>query len=148
MLHRRDSRLSCNVSGLTGFENSKWCSLPVLIDCKSQSLLVRFSGDRGCEMAWSLAAIEFVAWSVLEEEGSGQDVADKALAVACEANPFVAWYIGNREVFDQVRAPSNRLFLRSCTCFYMAVCSCACLCCCTVCVNDGKLCFYCFGGVY
>lgn len=62
-------------------------------------------------MAWSLAAIEFVAWSILEEEGSGEGVANKALSAAYEANPFVAWYIGNREVFDQVRTSPNRVFV-------------------------------------
>lgn len=53
-------------------------------------------------MAWSLAAIEFVAWSVLQEEGSGEDVAEKALEGACRANQFVAWNIAHREVFDEV----------------------------------------------
>jgi len=54
-------------------------------------------------MAWSLAAIEFVAWSVLQEDGSGEEVAEKALEEACRANPFVAWNIAHREIFDQVR---------------------------------------------
>ncbi|CAM9162513.1 unnamed protein product [Ectocarpus sp. 12 AP-2014] len=53
-------------------------------------------------MAWSLAAIEFVAWSVLQEDGSGEEVAGKALREACGANPFVAWNIAHREVFDEV----------------------------------------------
>lgn len=53
-------------------------------------------------MAWSLAAIEFVAWSVLQEDGSGEEVADKALEQACLANPFVAWHIAHREIFDEV----------------------------------------------
>lgn len=54
-------------------------------------------------MAWSLAAIEFVAWSVLKEDGSGEEVADKALEQACRANPFVAWNIAHREIFDEVK---------------------------------------------
>lgn len=53
-------------------------------------------------MAWSLAAIEFVAWSVLQEDGSGEEVAGEALREACGANPFVAWNIAHREVFDEV----------------------------------------------
>ena len=53
-------------------------------------------------MAWSLAAIEFVAWSVLEEEGSGEKVAEAALNIACKANPFLAWNIAHMEIFDEV----------------------------------------------
>lgn len=53
-------------------------------------------------MAWSLAAIEFVAWSVLEEEGAGEKVAAAALEVAHKANPFLAWNIAHREIFDEV----------------------------------------------
>lgn len=55
-------------------------------------------------MAWSLAAIEFVAWSVLQEDGSGEEVANKALQQACQANPFVAWNIAHREIFDEVNS--------------------------------------------
>ncbi len=53
-------------------------------------------------MAWSLAAIEFVAWSVLQEDGSGEEVAEKALEEAWRANAFVAWNIAHREIFDEV----------------------------------------------
>lgn len=53
-------------------------------------------------MAWSLAAIEFVAWSVLQEGGSGEAVAEKALQEACRANPFVAWNVAHRQFFDEV----------------------------------------------
>ncbi|CAN0365411.1 unnamed protein product, partial [Hapterophycus canaliculatus] len=69
---------------------------------KARAVLERFPDDRGCEMAWSLAAIEFVAWSVLQEDGSGEDVASEALQQACLANPFVAWNLAHREIFDQV----------------------------------------------
>ncbi|CAB1121449.1 unnamed protein product [Ectocarpus sp. CCAP 1310/34] len=69
---------------------------------KARAVIDRFPDDRGCEMAWSLAAIEFVAWSVLQEDGSGEEVAGKALREACGANPFVAWNIAHREVFDEV----------------------------------------------
>eukprot|EP00903_Cladosiphon_okamuranus_P005578 g5552.t1 len=69
---------------------------------KARAVIDRFPDDRGCEMAWSLAAIEFVAWSVLQEDGSGEEVADKALEQACHANPFVAWNIAHREIFDEV----------------------------------------------
>lgn len=54
-------------------------------------------------MAWSLVAVEFVSWSVLKEKGSGQELAEKALEVAYEANPFLAWYVAYREIFDEVR---------------------------------------------
>lgn len=64
--------------------------------------ITRFPDDRGCEMAWSLAAIEFVAWSVLQEDGSGEAVAEEALQEACKANPFVAWNVAHRQVFDEV----------------------------------------------
>lgn len=63
----------------------------------------RFPDDRGCEMTWSLAAIELVAWSVLQEDGSGEEVAEKALQEACRANPFVAWNLAHREIFDEVK---------------------------------------------
>eukprot|EP00752_Nemacystus_decipiens_P016304 g14580.t1 len=69
---------------------------------KARAVIDRFPDDRGCEMAWSLAVIEFVAWSVLQEDGSGEEVADKALRQACQANPFVAWNIAHREIFDEV----------------------------------------------
>ena len=59
-------------------------------------------------MAWSLAAIEFVAWSVLEEEGAGQEVAEEALKAACVANPFLAWNIAHKEVFGEVRKERRR----------------------------------------
>lgn len=53
-------------------------------------------------MAWSLAAIEFVAWSVLEEEGSGEQGAEAALDIAYRTNPFLAWNIAHMEIFDEV----------------------------------------------
>ncbi|CAM9256070.1 unnamed protein product [Ectocarpus fasciculatus] len=69
---------------------------------KARAVIDRFPEDRGSEMSWSLAAIEFVAWSVLQEDGSGEEVAGEALRQACGANPFVAWNIAHREVFDEV----------------------------------------------
>lgn len=72
-------------------------------------------------MAWSLAAIEFVAWSVLEEEGSGEQVAEAALDIACRANPFLAWNIAHMEIFDEVGVCLRRsltvLTVRSLVCF-------------------------------
>eukprot|EP00904_Undaria_pinnatifida_P001382 jgi/Undpi1/11244/HiC_scaffold_30.g13542.m1 len=67
---------------------------------EARAVIGRFPDDRGCEMAWSLAAIEFVAWSVLEEEGAGQEVAEEALKAACVANPFLAWNIAHKEVVE------------------------------------------------
>ena len=55
-------------------------------------------------MAWSLVAIEFIAWSILDEGDAGEQVAAAALGVACQANPFLAWSIAHREIFDEVRA--------------------------------------------
>lgn len=62
-------------------------------------------------MAWSLAAIEFVAWSVLEEEGAGEEVAAGAFEVAYRANPFVAWNVAHRDVFDEVTGHNAALKL-------------------------------------
>ncbi|CAN0068373.1 unnamed protein product [Laminaria digitata] len=70
---------------------------------EARAVIARFPDDRGCEMAWSLAAIEFVAWSVLEEEGAGQEVAEEALQAACLANPFLAWNIAHKDIFGEVR---------------------------------------------
>lgn len=77
----------------------------------------RFPEDNGCDMAWSLVAIEFVSWSVLGEAGSSQELAETALEKAYEANPFLAWYIAYRDIFEEVREGFPGIVVDECEIF-------------------------------
>jgi hypothetical protein len=69
---------------------------------KARALMDRFPADKGAVFTWSLVAIEYISWRLLSEDGSGKDVAARALAAAYAANPFIAWQLANAEVFQEV----------------------------------------------
>ncbi|CAM9306339.1 unnamed protein product, partial [Discosporangium mesarthrocarpum] len=68
----------------------------------ARAVIDRFPEDGGCELAWSLVAVEFVSQMVLKEEGAQEEVVEAALEQAYNANPFVAWFLAHQETFDKV----------------------------------------------
>ncbi|CAN0279354.1 unnamed protein product, partial [Phaeothamnion confervicola] len=69
---------------------------------EARALIDRWPEDRSASLRWSMAAIEFVAWRVLAEDGSSAATADAALDAAYAANPFVCWWLAYRPIFEEV----------------------------------------------
>lgn len=69
---------------------------------QARAVMEAYPNDKGTEFSWSLVAIEYIAWKLLDEEGSSEEVALKALEEAYTSNPFVAWYLANAPIFEEV----------------------------------------------
>ena len=69
---------------------------------EARLLMNRFPLDSSAVFTWSLVAIEYISWRLLNEPGSGEEVAAKALTAAYASNPFIAWHLAHLEVFQEV----------------------------------------------
>ena len=58
--------------------------------------------DPSVWIRYSAALIEFVSWSVLKEESSNRDTAERLLASAIKTNIYCAFYLAFFDTFDEV----------------------------------------------
>mmetsp|Transcript_380 Transcript_380/g.693 ORF Transcript_380/g.693 Transcript_380/m.693 type:complete len:363 (-) Transcript_380:57-1145(-) len=66
-----------------------------------QLVEVRFPSDTSACFAYAGAFVEFVSFSLLQEEGSSKDLADEALKKAVKVNPYVVWVLVHHEYFAE-----------------------------------------------
>ncbi|CAM9622638.1 unnamed protein product [Chrysoparadoxa australica] len=69
---------------------------------QARKLLEKFPEDTSCAVCYSLAAIEYISFYLLQEEGSSANSAEAALSRAHDSNPFVAWQLAHLDIFNQV----------------------------------------------
>ncbi|KAG7376829.1 hypothetical protein PHYPSEUDO_012674 [Phytophthora pseudosyringae] len=78
----------------------------VLVDegrgAEARALIEEHRDDDSAVLAYCQVVIEYVSWEVLEEEGSSEEVVQKAFRKAFALNPFVAVVIACHETFFQV----------------------------------------------
>mmetsp|Transcript_22137 Transcript_22137/g.33802 ORF Transcript_22137/g.33802 Transcript_22137/m.33802 type:complete len:253 (+) Transcript_22137:546-1304(+) len=68
----------------------------------ARRLWEKFPEDRSAWIRYSAALVEYVSWSILEEEGSNQQTAEDLLSNAIQCNPFCAYYIAFHPKFEEV----------------------------------------------
>uniref|UniRef100_A0A7S4MTR9 Uncharacterized protein n=1 Tax=Odontella aurita TaxID=265563 RepID=A0A7S4MTR9_9STRA len=68
----------------------------------ARRLWERIPHDSTAWVRYSAALIEFVSWSVIEEDGSSRERAEEMLRKAIEANKFCAYYIAFNDTFEKV----------------------------------------------
>ncbi|KAG2787485.1 hypothetical protein JG687_00006949 [Phytophthora cactorum] len=69
---------------------------------EARALIEEHKDENSAVLAYCQVIIEYVSWEVLEEEGSSEEVVQKAFRKAFALNPFMAVVIAYHETFFQV----------------------------------------------
>ncbi|KAF4135479.1 hypothetical protein GN958_ATG15361 [Phytophthora infestans] len=69
---------------------------------EARALIEEHKDEDSAVLAYCQVVIEYVSWEVLEEEGSSEEVVQKAFRKAFALNPFLAVVIAYHEAFFQV----------------------------------------------
>ncbi|KAK1946427.1 hypothetical protein P3T76_001980 [Phytophthora citrophthora] len=69
---------------------------------EARALIEEHKDDSSAVLAYCQVIIEYVSWEVLEEDGSSEEVVQKAFRKAFALNPFMAVVIAYHETFFQV----------------------------------------------
>eukprot|EP00568_Trieres_chinensis_P003449 CAMPEP_0183303612 /NCGR_PEP_ID=MMETSP0160_2-20130417/8979_1 /TAXON_ID=2839 ORGANISM="Odontella Sinensis, Strain Grunow 1884" /NCGR_SAMPLE_ID=MMETSP0160_2 /ASSEMBLY_ACC=CAM_ASM_000250 /LENGTH=467 /DNA_ID=CAMNT_0025466535 /DNA_START=12 /DNA_END=1415 /DNA_ORIENTATION=- len=67
----------------------------------ARRLWERLPHDRSAWVRYSAALLEYVSWSVLEEEGSSEGTAVGAMRKAIECNPYCAYHLAFHDTFRE-----------------------------------------------
>ena len=71
----------------------------------ARALADQFPDDRSCAFEFTRALLNFLAWSVLAEEGYSEAMATASLCAAISANPWAALFMVHADVFTRIVDP-------------------------------------------